>query len=163
VVRLTSSSNDGALAAAVEGCGLTRLLSYQIADHLQSGQLKVVLQDCEPSVLPVHLVHRDAMRRCSSLRTEVRGVLWPCLAGPSGHARAHSTAVCRLNRGRHQGQVPNPGKRSRASLISTPKPSPSRLISSPSSRATVTPARPASESCQPLPLGALAKKVVGPR
>ncbi len=57
--RLTSSSNDGALAAAVEGFGLTRLLSYQIADHLQSGQLEVVLQDCEPSALPVHLVHRE--------------------------------------------------------------------------------------------------------
>jgi len=57
--RLTSSSSDGALAAAVEGFGLTRLLSYQIADHLQSGQLEVVLQDCEPSALPVHLVHRE--------------------------------------------------------------------------------------------------------
>lgn len=57
--RLTSSSNDGALVAAVEGFGLTRLLSYQIADHLQNGQLKIVLEDCEPSALPVHLVHRE--------------------------------------------------------------------------------------------------------
>lgn len=57
--RLTCSSNDGALAAAVEGFGLTRLLSYQVADHLQSGQLKVVLEDCEPPALPVHLVHRE--------------------------------------------------------------------------------------------------------
>ena len=37
------------------------------------------------------------MRRCSSLRTEVRRVLSPCLARPSGYAQAHSTAVSRLN------------------------------------------------------------------
>ena len=37
------------------------------------------------------------MRRCSSLRTAVRGVLSPCLARPSGHARVHPTAVCRFN------------------------------------------------------------------
>ncbi len=57
--RLTCSSNDGALTAAVEGFGLTRLLSYQVSDQLQSGQLKVVLQDYEPLALPVHLVHRE--------------------------------------------------------------------------------------------------------
>ena len=38
------------------------------------------------------------MRRCSSLRTEVRCVLSPCLARPAGHAQAHSTAVCRMMR-----------------------------------------------------------------
>ncbi len=38
-----------------------------------------------------------AMRRCSSLRTEVRGVLSPCLARPSEYARARSTAVSRFN------------------------------------------------------------------
>jgi len=57
--RVTFSSNDGALAAAVDGFGLTRLLSYQIADYLQNGRLKVVLEDCEPPALPVHLVHRE--------------------------------------------------------------------------------------------------------
>ena len=41
-----------------------------------------------------------AMRRCSSLRTEVRRVLSPCLARPAGYAQAHSTAVSRLNGGR---------------------------------------------------------------
>ncbi len=57
--RLISSSNDAALVAAVAGFGLTRLLSYQVADHLRDGKLKVVLEDCEPSALPVHLVHRE--------------------------------------------------------------------------------------------------------
>lgn len=57
--RLTCSSNDAALMAAVQGFGLTRLLSYQLADNLKNGQLKLVLEDSEPAALPVHLVHRE--------------------------------------------------------------------------------------------------------
>jgi len=66
--RLTSTSNAAALAAAVEGFGLTRLLSYQIADHLRDGQLKIVLADCEPSSLPVHLVHREGRHASGKAR-----------------------------------------------------------------------------------------------
>ena len=57
--RMTTTSNDSAVAAAVSGFGLTRLMSYQIADHLRDGQLKIVLSEFEPAALPVHLVHRE--------------------------------------------------------------------------------------------------------
>jgi len=57
--RLTTTSNDSAVAAAVSGFGLTRLLSYQVADQLRDGQLKTVLSEFEPAPLPVHLVHRE--------------------------------------------------------------------------------------------------------
>ena len=56
---LDTSSNDAALCAAVDGFGLTRLLSYQVADHVRDGRLRIVLADCEPPALPVHLVHRE--------------------------------------------------------------------------------------------------------
>jgi DNA-binding transcriptional LysR family regulator len=57
--RLTTTTNDSAVAAAVNGFGLTRLLSYQVAEHLSNGQLKTVLSEFEPAALPVHVVHRE--------------------------------------------------------------------------------------------------------
>lgn len=57
--RLTTTSNDSAVAAALSGFGLTRLLSYQVAEHLREGRLQTVLSEFEPAVLPVHVVHRE--------------------------------------------------------------------------------------------------------
>ena len=57
--RLTTTSNDSAVAAAVAGFGLTRLLSYQVADALRDGRLQAVLTEFEPAALPVHVVHRE--------------------------------------------------------------------------------------------------------
>jgi DNA-binding transcriptional LysR family regulator len=45
--RLTTTSNDGAIAAALGGFGLTRVLSYQVAEHLREGRLQRVLIACE--------------------------------------------------------------------------------------------------------------------
>lgn len=58
--RLTVTSNDGAIAAATEGLGVVRLLSYQVADELASGRLKVILGDYEEAPWPVHVVHRES-------------------------------------------------------------------------------------------------------
>ncbi|WP_394780181.1 LysR family transcriptional regulator, partial [Undibacterium sp.] len=52
VPRLTATSNDTALGAALEGFGLTRLMSYQVAPHLASGRLVTVLQEHEQARLP---------------------------------------------------------------------------------------------------------------
>ncbi|QDL56549.1 LysR family transcriptional regulator [Rhodoferax aquaticus] len=57
--RMTTSTNDSALAAAAAGFGLTRLLSYQVAEHFRNGTLKTVLTEFEPAALPVHVVHRE--------------------------------------------------------------------------------------------------------
>ena len=57
--RITTTSNDSALAAAASGFGLTRLLSYQVADQLRDGQLQTVLSEFESAPLPVHLLHRE--------------------------------------------------------------------------------------------------------
>ena len=67
--RMTSSTNDAALAAVVGGFGLTRLLSYQVADQLRDGQLKIVLSEFEPPALPVHLVHREGRHASQKART----------------------------------------------------------------------------------------------
>ena len=54
--RLTTSTNDSAVAAVESGVGLVRLMSFQVADQLRDGKLKVVLGEFEPPALPVHVV-----------------------------------------------------------------------------------------------------------
>ncbi|MES2949606.1 MAG: LysR family transcriptional regulator [Pseudomonadota bacterium] len=66
--RMTTTTNDAAMMAAVQGFGLTRLLSYQVAEHLKAGRLKAVLADFEPAPLPVHLVHREGRQASQRVR-----------------------------------------------------------------------------------------------
>jgi len=54
--RLSINSIAGARASAIEGCGVARLLSYQIADDVRAGRLVVLLAAFEPPPLPAHLV-----------------------------------------------------------------------------------------------------------
>ncbi len=57
--RMTTNGNESAIAAAVTGFGLTRVLSYQVAEYLRDGRLKVVLSEFEPPALPVSVVHYE--------------------------------------------------------------------------------------------------------
>ena len=69
--RLTVTSNEAAIVAAVQGFGVTRLLSYQIAAFLESGQLKAVLIDYEPPRLPIHVLHSEGRQASAKVRTFV--------------------------------------------------------------------------------------------
>jgi DNA-binding transcriptional LysR family regulator len=55
--RMTVSTADAAIEAASLGLGLTRVLSYQVADALGSGRLVRVLFDEEPPAVPVSLIY----------------------------------------------------------------------------------------------------------
>jgi DNA-binding transcriptional LysR family regulator len=55
--RMTVSTADGAIEAAVLGLGLTRVLSYQVADALQHGRLVRVLVDEESPAVPASLIY----------------------------------------------------------------------------------------------------------
>jgi len=55
--RLTVSTADAAIAAATLGLGLTRVLSYQVADALRDGRLVRVLADDEPPAVPASLIY----------------------------------------------------------------------------------------------------------
>jgi DNA-binding transcriptional LysR family regulator len=66
--RMITTTNDSAVAAAVSGFGLTRLLSYQVAEHLRNGKLKTVLPEFEPAALPVHVVHREGRQAPQRVR-----------------------------------------------------------------------------------------------
>lgn len=60
--RLTMTTNDSAIVAAVAGLGIARLLSYQVASHVRQGSLKLLLEPFEPASLPVHVVHPGGRR-----------------------------------------------------------------------------------------------------
>jgi len=66
--RLTVTTNDAAVEAAKQGLGLTRILSYQVADELAAGQLKIVLENFEMPSLPVHIVHREGRLASAKVR-----------------------------------------------------------------------------------------------
>jgi DNA-binding transcriptional LysR family regulator len=65
--KLITSTNDAAIEATVLGFGLTRLLSYQVANEIEQGKLKVCLSKFEPDPLPVQIVHREG--RTSTAKT----------------------------------------------------------------------------------------------
>ena len=66
--RMITTTNDSAVHAALTGFGLTRLMSYQVAEHVRSGQLKTVLPDYEPTPLPIHVVHREGRQAPQRVR-----------------------------------------------------------------------------------------------
>nr|WP_144047306.1 LysR family transcriptional regulator [Shewanella psychropiezotolerans]QDO84960.1 LysR family transcriptional regulator [Shewanella psychropiezotolerans] len=69
--RLTVTTNDAAISSAVEGLGITRLLSYQIAPQLASGELKILLEGFEPEPRPVHIIHREGPNGSAKVRSLV--------------------------------------------------------------------------------------------
>jgi DNA-binding transcriptional LysR family regulator len=55
--RLIVNTAEAAIDAAIAGVGITRVLSYQIADAVRTGVLDVVLQEFEPAPWPVSFVY----------------------------------------------------------------------------------------------------------
>lgn len=55
--RLVVNTAEAAIDAARAGLGITRVLSYQIADALRAGTLAIALRDFEPEPWPVSLVY----------------------------------------------------------------------------------------------------------
>jgi len=66
--RLTVNTNDAVLQAALDGFGITRLLSYQVAAHVASGQLAILLPDQEPPPIPIHILHREGRYASAKIR-----------------------------------------------------------------------------------------------
>jgi DNA-binding transcriptional LysR family regulator len=56
VPRLVINTSRGAIATAVAGRGITRVLSYEVAEHVRKGELEIVLAAHEYAPVPVHLI-----------------------------------------------------------------------------------------------------------
>ncbi len=66
--RLICNTIDGALAAALDGRGLIRLLSYQVAPSIKKGQLEAVLEKYEQEPMPIHIVNPEGRRASAKVR-----------------------------------------------------------------------------------------------
>jgi DNA-binding transcriptional LysR family regulator len=58
--RLTVNTAEAAIDAAIGGLGITRVLSYQIAQATRAGALVTVLRDFAPMPWPVQFVYPGA-------------------------------------------------------------------------------------------------------
>jgi DNA-binding transcriptional LysR family regulator len=84
--RLVVNTAEAAIDAAISGLGVTRVLSYQIADAVRAGRLVPVLQKFEPEPLPLNLVYRGGR-----VPLKLRGFL--DYAAPRLRARLTSSPV----------------------------------------------------------------------
>lgn len=69
--RLSLTSFQAAIYAAVQSGGLTQVPHYQIREHLQAGRLECVLQAFEIAPEPVHVVYLEGRRGSSKVRSFV--------------------------------------------------------------------------------------------
>lgn len=69
--RLFTDKVEVAISAAVAGHGVTRLLSYQIAEEVRDGRLQIVLAEYEPPPVPVQIVHIEGRKANARIRSFV--------------------------------------------------------------------------------------------
>jgi DNA-binding transcriptional LysR family regulator len=55
--RLSVSTAEAAVEAAIRNVGVTRLFHYQAAEAVEAGALQIVLEDFELEPAPIHLIH----------------------------------------------------------------------------------------------------------
>jgi DNA-binding transcriptional LysR family regulator len=66
--RLAVNTAESAIEGAIAGVGLTRVLSYQVADAVEAGKLVVVLKKFEAEPSPISLVYVQERRLTAKLR-----------------------------------------------------------------------------------------------
>lgn len=66
---LSVNTLDAAIEAALAGWGVTRALSYQVADALADGRLVELLPGWDDRLMPIHLLHAEGRRAAAKIRT----------------------------------------------------------------------------------------------
>jgi DNA-binding transcriptional LysR family regulator len=69
--RFAVNNADAAIAAAVSGAGITRVMSYQIGPQVEAGQLVPVLERYAPPPIPVSIVSAAGKRSPAKVRAFV--------------------------------------------------------------------------------------------
>jgi DNA-binding transcriptional LysR family regulator len=70
-MRLSANTGETGIAAALAGRGLARAMSYQVAEAVLAGRLRIVLADHEPSPVPVQVVYADGRKAAAKVRAFV--------------------------------------------------------------------------------------------
>jgi len=66
--RLVLVSNDDALEAVMQGSGIAKL-PFQALHFIESGKLKMILEEFEPAPRPVHIVHHEGRYVTAKIRS----------------------------------------------------------------------------------------------
>jgi len=66
--RLSVTTAEAAIDAAIAGAGVTQVLSYQVADAVSTRDLQIVLPEFQPGSVPVNLVHLGQARLARKVR-----------------------------------------------------------------------------------------------
>ena len=67
--RLHCSQNGAAISAAMQGLGITRLMSYQVGEEFENGSLKRILRGYETKPLPVSIIHLEGRQANAKIRS----------------------------------------------------------------------------------------------
>lgn len=67
--RLSVNGLQTVIDAALAGWGITRVLSYQVADALADGRLVELLGDFDDEEVPIHLLHAEGRRAAAKTRS----------------------------------------------------------------------------------------------
>lgn len=86
--RLRVNTMTAAIEAAISGWGVTRVLSYQVADEIAAGALVEVLPDWENRRMPIHLLHSEGRRAAAKIRTFIDFAAGRLRADPRLHTPA---------------------------------------------------------------------------
>jgi DNA-binding transcriptional LysR family regulator len=73
--RFVVNSVRAAVASAAEGHGVTRVFSYQVAQHVRDGRLQIVLRSDEHAPLPVHVITPEGRLSVPKVRAFVNFVV----------------------------------------------------------------------------------------
>ena len=69
--RLRCNQNDMAREAAINGLGITRLMSYQVAEAIEQGTLETCLDEFSGEDLPINILHVEGRKSSAKVRSFV--------------------------------------------------------------------------------------------
>ena len=69
--RLVTNTNQSAIDAAINGFGIVRQYSYQVAHAVADGGLNIVLSEFESNLLPIHILHSEGRHASAKIRSFV--------------------------------------------------------------------------------------------
>ena len=89
-LRLEINTNDAIRDLVAKGWGISRLLSYQIAQRIADGSVVPILEAFEPPPLPVHVIHQEGRLTSSKVRSFVDYMVDRLRTTPAVNQETHS-------------------------------------------------------------------------
>jgi len=69
--RLITNTNEAAIDAAIDGFGIVRQYSYQVAQAVTDGRLHILLSGYESNPLPINILHSEGRHASAKIRSFV--------------------------------------------------------------------------------------------